>query len=219
MRDGDGVTAFDAGTKAMVKPVQKAAEKLGGLRRIVLGHADADHRGIAPYMGVPVICHPDEVAAAESEEFRDYWDLSKIEVGYARRVYPFLLSRWDGGAVQISETVTEGDELCGFRVYNFPGHAPGQIGLFRESDGLAIVSDTVYFVDSSRFKPIDHPSVPHDSFNWDSMKAAESVRKLASLHPKRVAAGHSETFEAPDLEAQLLAAADAVDGKGTAPEA
>ena len=61
LRDGSGVTAFDAGTKAMVKPVRKAAEQLGGLRRVVLGHADADHRGIAPYMGVPVICHPDEV--------------------------------------------------------------------------------------------------------------------------------------------------------------
>jgi glyoxylase-like metal-dependent hydrolase (beta-lactamase superfamily II) len=217
LRDGSGVTAFDAGTKAMVKPVQKAAEQLGGLRRVVLGHADADHRGIAPYMGVPVICHPDEVAAAESDEFRDYWDLSKIEVGYARRVYPFLLSRWDGGAVQISETITEGDELCGFRVYNFPGHAPGQIGLFRESDGLAIVSDTVYFVDSSRFKPIDHPSVPHDCFNWDTQKAAESVRKLAALDPKKVAAGHAEPFEAPDLVEQLLKAADAVDGKGISP--
>lgn len=74
----------------------------------------------------------------------------------------------------------------------------------------------MYFVDSSRFKPIDHPSVPHECFNWDTRKAAESVRKLAALNPRKVAAGHAEPFEAPDLVEQLLKAADAVDGKGIA---
>ena len=51
-------------------------------------------------------------------------------------------------------------------------------------------------------------------FNWDTQKAAESVRKLPALNPKKVAAGHAEPFEAPDLVEQLLKAADAIDGKG-----
>src|SRR5215467_1913373 len=48
IEDGDGVVQFDAGTKAMRKKVRAAAEELGGLKRVVLGHAHADHRGTAP---------------------------------------------------------------------------------------------------------------------------------------------------------------------------
>ncbi|MFL5862157.1 MAG: hypothetical protein ACJ780_15480 [Solirubrobacteraceae bacterium] len=37
-------------------------------------------------------------------------------------------------------TVAEGDEIAGFEVVDPPGHAPGLIGLFRRSDGLALIS-------------------------------------------------------------------------------
>src|SRR3954466_8410358 len=67
LEDGDGVVQFDAGTKAMRKKAKAAAAELGGLKRVVLGHAHADHRGTAPSMGVPVHCHPDDVSAAESD--------------------------------------------------------------------------------------------------------------------------------------------------------
>ena len=36
--------------------------------------------------------------------------------------------------------IREGDEVAGFRVIHFPGHAPGLIGLWRESDRVAIVT-------------------------------------------------------------------------------
>src|SRR5215207_2256661 len=64
LEDGDGVVQFDAGTKAMRKKARAAAEELGGLKRVVLGHAHADHRGTAPYLDAPVLCHPDEQADA-----------------------------------------------------------------------------------------------------------------------------------------------------------
>ncbi len=116
----------------------------------MLGHAHADHRGTAPSMGVPVYCHADDVADAESEaSVAPYMDLSQLPVAPVRWIYPLLLRRWDGGAVKIAGTVAEGDEVAGFRVVHFPGHAPGLIGLWRESDRVAIVSDVVYFVDSA----------------------------------------------------------------------
>ena len=34
-------------------------------------------------------------------------------------------------------------EVAGFRVIHFPGHARGPIGLWRESDRLALVSDVI----------------------------------------------------------------------------
>src|SRR6188768_1562103 len=150
LEDGDGVVQFDAGTKAMVKQNKAAAEQLGGVKRIVLGHAHADHRGTAPSMGVPVLCHPDEVGEAEDDDWSwPYLDLSQLPAP-ARWIYPLLLRRWDGGAVKIDGTVTEGDEVAGFRVLHFPGHAPGLIGLWRESDRVAIVSDVVYLMDSTK---------------------------------------------------------------------
>jgi hydroxyacylglutathione hydrolase len=195
LEDDGGVVQFDAGTKGMTKAARAVAERLGGLKRIVLGHSHADHRGTAPGLDAPVHCHPDEVADAESDAaIAPYMDVSRIEFAPVRWIYPTLLRRWDGGAVRIAGTVSEGDEVAGFRVLDFPGHAKGLIGLWRESDRLAIVSDTVYFADAARLRelPDEEAAVPHPAFNWNQQKAVESVRKLAALDPAMVCAGHAD---------------------------
>ena len=56
--EGGGVTLFDAGIRQMTHAVATAAAPLGGIKRVVLGHADADHRGAAPGLGVPVLLPP-----------------------------------------------------------------------------------------------------------------------------------------------------------------
>jgi glyoxylase-like metal-dependent hydrolase (beta-lactamase superfamily II) len=212
LENGDGVVQFDAGTKSMVKAARSAAEELGGVKRIVLGHSHADHRGTAPSMGVPVFCHPDEVADAESDAAIDsYMDISALPLLRARLLYPLLMRRWDGGAVKIDGTVSEGDEVAGFRVVHFPGHAPGLIGLWRESDRVALVSDVVYLIDSVRLgKPLPPgtASVPYPAWAWDHEKAKESVRKLAALDPAVVCAGHAEPLRGESLRATLEEAAE-----------
>jgi metallo-beta-lactamase superfamily protein len=118
-----------------------------------------------------------------------------------------LLSSWDGGAVEIAGTVDEGDDVSGFRVVHLPGHAPGMIGLFRESDRLALTGDCFYVIDpeTSRKAP---PGPPHDAFNADTEQARDSIRKLAALEP-------SAAWPAPldaltgDVRAQLERAAAA----------
>jgi hydroxyacylglutathione hydrolase len=210
LEDGDGVVQFDAGTEPMVKAVRTVSERLGPIKRIVLGHSHTDHRGTAPRVEAPVFCHPDEVTYAERDEWPDYWDMSQLPVAWVRRIYPALHRRWDGGAVRIAGTVSEGDEVAGFRVHHFPGHAPGQVGLFRESDRLAVVTDTVYLVDSTRLKelPEGEASVPHPVWNWDHQAAKESVRKLAALEPAKVCAGHALPFEGPGVSDALARAAE-----------
>jgi glyoxylase-like metal-dependent hydrolase (beta-lactamase superfamily II) len=211
IEDGDGVVQFDAGTKAMVKAARSAAAELGGLKRIVLGHADADHRGTAPYMGAPVLCHPDEVEGAEAEgSRRPYWDLSQLPVAPVRWIYPMLLRRWDGGAVRIAGTVSEGDEVAGFRVIDLPGHAPGLIGLWRESDRVALVSDVIYLLDSARLRalPEGEASVPHPAWAWDHEQAKASVRRLAELEPRVVGAGHEPPLRGENLRETLEQAAE-----------
>jgi glyoxylase-like metal-dependent hydrolase (beta-lactamase superfamily II) len=221
LADDDGVTMFDAGTKPMTDAVNAAGEQLGGIKRIVLGHAHTDHRGTAPGVKAPVYCHANEVADAERAGWQiDYWDIGKVEVAPVRWIYPTLHRRWDGGACDVAGTVKEGDTIAGFEVLDFPGHAPGLIGLWREADRMAIVSDAVYFVDPARLKardPIEdanldghEPTVPHPAYNKDTATARASLRKLAALKPKTVWAGHEErlTGDPEAMEQALLRGAE-----------
>jgi glyoxylase-like metal-dependent hydrolase (beta-lactamase superfamily II) len=206
IEEDGGVVAFDAGIESMARTIAAAAESLGGLRRVVLGHGHADHRGAAPGLGVPVSCHPDEVADAEGDGGAHYFDFSKLERGTARLLFPPLLKRWDGGPVQIADTIKEGDEVAGFQVVHLPGHAPGLIGLWRATDRLALASDAFYTLDpqTGSFGP---PRVPHRAFNKDTEQARASMRKLADLEPAAAWAGHAKPLRG-DVAGALRHAAD-----------
>ena len=207
IEDGGSVVVFDAGIDGMGPAILAAAARLGGISRVVLGHADADHRGAAPALGADVLCHEAERVAAESPApWRDYFDLSRLRP-YARPFYARMLPFWDGGAVRVAGTVAEGDEVAGFRVVELPGHAPGLIGLYRESDGVALVSDTVYTLDIQTGR-WGAPRVPHPAFDEDVETARASIRRLAELAPSVVWAGHADPVTG-DVAAQLRAAADA----------
>jgi glyoxylase-like metal-dependent hydrolase (beta-lactamase superfamily II)/predicted ester cyclase len=203
-----GVTVFDAGIDGMGPAILAAAARLGGVKRVVLGHADPDHRGAAPALDAPVYCHEAERDAAESDEpFRSYFDLSKLRP-YARPFYAKMLPIWDGGSVKVAETVAEGDQIAGFRVIELPGHAPGLIGLFRQSDRLALVSDVIYTLDIQTGRK-GGPRIPHPAFDESIERASASIRKLAELEPVIVWAGHAGPVTG-DVAGQLNAAAAAL---------
>jgi hydroxyacylglutathione hydrolase len=215
IEDEGGVTQFDAGTRPMSKEVARVARELGGLKRIVLGHSHTDHRGTAPALGAPVLCHEDERTYAERDEWPGYWDIKKVDWAPARWLYPFLHRRWDAGGIKVADTVAEGDEIAGFKVLHFPGHAPGQIALWRESDRLALTTDVFYMVDSSRLRalpPEEQPVVPHIAWNQSTREAAESVRRLAGLGAETLWPGHEEALEGSrdEVRARLERAADRV---------
>ena len=112
---------------------------------------------------------------------------------------------WDGGPVTISGTVSAGERIAGFEVIELAGHAPGQIGLWRESDGVALVSDTVYLTTMAGRPTAAH--VPHEAYNLDTERARESIRRLAALRPKIVGVGHLGPMTGPDVVEELEAAA------------
>jgi glyoxylase-like metal-dependent hydrolase (beta-lactamase superfamily II)/predicted ester cyclase len=206
VRDGDGVLMFDAGIKGMANGLAAAGAQLGGITRIVLGHGHVDHRGAAPGLrGVPVYCHADNVADATGDGGIHYSDLSQIAAP-ARWIYPTLLRSWDGGPVEIAGTIAEGEDVAGFEAVLLPGHAPGQIGLWRASDRLALTSDCFYTANPERFTE-GPPIVPHRAFNLDHEQAIASVRKLAALEPASAWPGHATPLTG-DVRSQLEAAAD-----------
>ncbi len=198
--DGGGVTLFDAGVKVMANALASAGAALGGINRIVLGHSHMDHRGAAPGLKVPVLCHPAERIDAEGDAGEHYFDWSEVTKP-ARWLLPRLMPTWDGGPVAISGTVDEGDDVSGFRVVHIPGHAPGQIALFRESDRVALSSDCFYTlaIGTGRRCP---PRVPERGTNLDTEQARASVLKLAALEPSAAWPGHTDPVTG-DVRAQL----------------
>jgi glyoxylase-like metal-dependent hydrolase (beta-lactamase superfamily II)/predicted ester cyclase len=208
IEDDGGVTAFDAGARTMIGAVASAGAKLGGIRRVVLGHAHTDHRGTAPALGVPVLCHPDEVTDAEGSGGFRYWPRGLAGLPTPLRQLHRLLHRYafDGGPVEIAGTVSEGDSIAGFRVVHLPGHAPGLIALWRESDRLALASDCFYTIDM--WGRDCAPRLPERIYNFDTDQARASLRKLAALEPAAAWPGHAKPITG-DVRSQLERAAGA----------
>ena len=194
VEDDGGVTVFDAGVRNMARHIAAVGRAMGGVKRIVLGHAHPDHRGAAARLDAPIWCHEAEVEYAEADNGQPYTDFSKLPVfsragpvRTAMRVFHHHL--WDAGAVRVEKTLSEGDSVAGFEVVHVPGHAPGQIALWRERDGLALSTDCFYLLDSTTGEHTE-PRVPHHAFNHDTVKARASIRKLAQLDPATCCPGH-----------------------------
>jgi glyoxylase-like metal-dependent hydrolase (beta-lactamase superfamily II) len=189
--NGDGVTVFESGSRGMADAIRGAAQRLGRIGRVVISHAHADHRGGASALDAPVLCHPEERADVEGDGGEHYFDLTKVRNPLVRAIAPGALKRMDGGPVSVSGTVSEGDEVAGFEVLHLPGHAPGLIGLWREADRLAIVSDAVFawdpFTVSGRSGP---PRLPPAPVRPDEAAARASVHRIAALDPATVCLGH-----------------------------
>ena len=97
--------------------------------------------------------------------------------------------------------------MAGFEVSTCRGTRPGMIGLWRESDRLALVSDTIYTLDPQTGQK-GAPRIPHRAFNKDTEQARASIRKLAALDPLAVWPGHADPLTGSDLRSQLERVAD-----------
>jgi glyoxylase-like metal-dependent hydrolase (beta-lactamase superfamily II) len=153
----------------------------------------------------PVLCHPDAVGEAQGSGGRSYWRMERLPTAIRllhRFTHRFI---WDGGPVRISETVNVGETVAGFEVIDLSGHAPGQIGLWRAQDGVALVSDTVYLTTMAGRETDAH--VPHEAYNLDTERARASIRRLAALRPKIVGVGHLGPMTGPNIAPELERAA------------
>ena len=199
----EGTIAFDTGVRGSGHEILAAADAT--IAKVVLSHAHADHRGAAAELGAPIYCHPDEVADAQAGWPQPYIDFGLIENEQIRDALYRLNEAWDSGPLDIAGTLEEGDEIAGMEVIHVPGHAPGQIALFRPSDGLMLAADAVFTQDVETGGPAP-ARVPHPFSNWSTEQARASIRKLVAYEPTSVWLGHS-TSVTGDVDAQLTAAA------------
>jgi glyoxylase-like metal-dependent hydrolase (beta-lactamase superfamily II) len=178
IKEGDQVACFDAGAREMGREIARLAPGFGGISRVVLSHCHFDHRGGTRGIDAPVYCHPAERRDVEGRDAgMRYWGSlageSRVRVVRARLM---KLLR-DSGPVAITGTVDEGDHVGSFVVLHVPGHAPGQIALWREEDRTIIASDCFYALDEQT------AALSHRLFSHDPDQAVASLQRIAELEP------------------------------------
>jgi glyoxylase-like metal-dependent hydrolase (beta-lactamase superfamily II) len=88
----------------------------------------------------------------------------------------------------VDRVLNEGDEVAGFRVVHAPGHTPGEIILFRDSDRVAICGDVIRHLSYATMRPM--LGEPPGIFTDDPVENRRSIRKLAELRPSVILPGH-----------------------------
>ena len=150
---------------------------------VALTHVHPDHQGCAKAVcearGIPLACHADDVDAMEGR---------RPVAASPKPVAQLFGKLWTGPPHKVDRVLQEGDEVAGFRVVHAPGHAPGEVIFFRDSDRVAICGDVVRNITyvAMRTKLAEPPA----DLTPDPAENRRSIRKLADLNPSLILPGH-----------------------------
>ena len=102
--------------------------------------------------------------------------------------------------------IGQGD-LPGWQVVPLPGHTPGQVGFWRESDRTLLAGDAVTtreLNDWVRFlRGEERIGMPPAAFTCDWFAVRRSVLKIGELAPEALGAGHGRPLAGEELKAKL----------------
>lgn len=207
---------LDTGLGTSANKIKKVAEHLfwpeSQPAAIILTHAHFDHIGslrqLADEWDVPIYAHTLEkpyLTGASSYPPPDPSVggglMSLMSFMYPKRpidVSDRLVILPEDGSIPV---------LQGWRYYHTPGHAPGHISLFRQSDRLLLAGDA--FVTTNQESAISaltqtrimHGPPKYFTYNWGS--AERSVKILADLEPEVAATGHGKPMAGAELREAL----------------
>ena|GEM_PF-144078 len=196
--DGREAIVIDASTRWDFGPMRR---QLAGkiVHHIALTHAHPDHQGCAARLARMFNCglavHEQEVASAEGH------------APLVRQNFLFEIAGkiiWAGRCSKVTRPLREGDTIAGFTVYHMPGHTQGHIVFFRESDRVAIVGDVVN-TNHPIFPFLTSVREPPTFFSANPAQNRASIKRLASLRPAIICAGHGPIVYG-DTKLQQLAA-------------
>jgi glyoxylase-like metal-dependent hydrolase (beta-lactamase superfamily II) len=201
----DGVNAYllgdvlvDTGMRMSAGKILQALEGRT-IRAIALTHAHGDHAGsarrLAAELDVPVW-----VGTADREA---------AEIGKAVKKAPYdrpgisfvagLMGDFPG--VPVARELREGDDLAvGFTVLDTPGHSPGHVSFWRESDRVLICGDV--FFNMNLLTTVPGLRQPPGPFTLDPARNRASERTVAALGPDVAGFGHGPVIA--DGAAQAL---------------
>lgn len=164
-----------------------------------LTHAHPDHQGashaLCTKMGIPLWCGKADVPAMESGV------IGGAQV--PRAIMAFQQRFWTGPAHPVDRALAEGDEVAGFTVLETPGHSPGHVAYWRESDRVLILGDVLN--NMNLLTAVPGLREPPDIFTSDPARNRVSIRRLAELRPSLALFGHGPPLRDPGRLAELAA--------------
>ncbi len=157
-----------------------------------LTHAHPDHQGsshaICEALQIPLWCGQGDVPAMETPG------------GVFNSQAPSWLNRmqrrfWTGPPHPVARALIEGDEVAGFTVLECPGHSPGHLAYWRESDRVLILGDVLNNINVRTGVRGLHE--PPELFTPDPARNRDSARRLAALRPALACFGHGPPLRDP----------------------
>jgi glyoxylase-like metal-dependent hydrolase (beta-lactamase superfamily II) len=156
-----------------------------------LTHAHFDHYGashaVCSELDIPMWCGTADVDAVESGKM----------LGPRGRMVPAAKAH------PIAKALNEGDEVAGFQVLDVPGHSPGHVAYWRESDRTLVCGDVMW--GTNPFRPGGGIMEPFALFSPDHKLNRESARRLAALEPALICFGHGKPLRDPAKFAAAVA--------------
>jgi hydroxyacylglutathione hydrolase len=194
----DGVNAYllgevvvDAGTKGAGRRLVRALQG-HAVGAHALTHAHADHAGgskrVVDAFEVPVWVGERDRADVESGRPLNADSWAKPLMGRLTRYRPVVVAR----------SLREGDVVGpGFLVLETPGHSPGHVSYWRESDRTLVCGDVLFNMSIATTTRGLHE--PPAMFTPDPARNRDSARRLAALEPELVLFGHGPPLRDPAM--------------------
>ena len=207
---------IDAGLPSSTELIEKIAENRFGKniqpKAIILTHGHFDHVGALTELikkwDVPVYAHKEELPYLTGK--KSYPDGAPlIEKGLMAKLSPLYPNKPIdlGSYVHPLPDDKSLPGMQGWRWIHTPGHTPGHVALFRDSDRVLIAGDAFTTVNQesaidvlSQKKEINTPPAYYTP-NWK--EALESINTIKALNPSKVITGHGKVMYGDKLRKEL----------------